>query len=111
MHLPQPFPLLDLDRLEHLSRDLDRAASELLSVRSALRSRAAAGLQWHSGGARAFQAVLHDLLGQVSRSGSRLTELAAAIRAHRHRAAGRAATVARLAHSALDTVERAARRT
>jgi hypothetical protein len=109
MHLPQPLPLLDLDRLEHLSRDLDRAAAELLSVRSALRSRAA-GLQWHSGGARAFQAVLHDLLGQLSRSGSRLTELAAAVRAHRHRAAGRAATVARLAHSALDTVERAARR-
>jgi hypothetical protein len=109
MHLPHPLSLLDLDRLDQLSHDLDRAAAELLSLRSGLRSRAAA-LQWHSGGARAFQSVLHDLLGQVSRSGSRLTELAAAVRAHRHRAAGRAASVARLAHSALDTVERAARR-
>ncbi|HEX8096239.1 hypothetical protein [Jatrophihabitans sp.] len=108
MH-PYPLPLLDLDRLEQLSRDLDRAAEELLSVRSALRSRAA-GLQWHSEGARAFQAVLHDLLGQLGRSGSRFTGLAAALRAHRHRAAGRAATAARLAHSALDAVERMARR-
>ena len=109
MHLPGPFPPPDLDRLEHLSRDLDRAAAELLGVRSALRSRAA-GLQWHSGAARAFQAVLQELLGQLGRSGSRLTELAAGVRAHRHRATDRAAMVGRLAHSALDTVERAIRR-
>ena len=109
MHLPDPFSLPDLDRLDHLSSDLDGAAAELMSVRSALRSRAA-GLHWHSDGARAFQAVLHELLGQLGRTGSRLTELAAAIRTHRQRAAGRAAAVARLAHSALDTVERAVRR-
>jgi hypothetical protein len=108
MHLPGPFPLPDLDRLEHLSRDLDRAAAELMSVRSALRSRAV-GLHWHSAGARAFQAVLQELLGQLGRSGSRLAELAATVRAHRQRAAGRAATASRLAHSALDTVDRAVR--
>ena len=108
MHLPQPLPLLDLDRLEHLSRELDRAAAELLGLRSALRSRAA-GLQWHSGAARACQAVLHDLLGQLGRSGARLADLAAMVRAHRLRAAGRAGVVARLAHSALDTLDRAVR--
>jgi hypothetical protein len=106
MHLPGPFPLPDLDRLDQLGRDLDGAAAELISVRSALRSRAA-GLHWHSDAGRAFQAVLHELLGQLGRSGSRLAELAAAIRAHRQRAASRAATVA---HSALGTVERAVRR-
>jgi hypothetical protein len=109
MHSFGPFPLPDLDRLEHLSRALDDAAAELVAVRSALRSRAGE-LHWHSGGARAFQAVLQDLLGQLGRSGSRLTELAAAVRTHRQRAAGRAATASRLAHSALDTVERVVRR-
>lgn len=109
MHLPQPLPLLDLDRLEHLSRELDRAAAELLSLRSTLRSRAA-GLQWHSSAARACHGVLHDLLGQLGRSGVRLGDLAAMVRTHQRRAAGRAAVLARLAHSALDTVDRAVRR-
>ena len=109
MHLPQPLPLLDLDRLEHLSRELDRAAAELLSLRSALRARAA-GLQWHSGAARACQGVLHDLFGQLGQSGARLADLAAMVRTHQRRAAGRAAALARLAHSALDTVDRAVRR-
>lgn len=101
--------MVELDRLAHLGHEVDAAAAELAGLRSALRSRAAA-LGWHSGAAQAFQAVLLELLGQLGRSGSRLTELAAAIRQHRQRAAGRAAMVARLAHSALDTAERAVRR-
>ncbi|HEX8305925.1 MAG TPA: hypothetical protein VF612_13695 [Jatrophihabitans sp.] len=108
MHLPAPIPLPDLDRLDQLSRELESAAAELIGARSALRSRAE-GLHWHSDGARAFQAVLHELLGQLGRSGSRLAELAAAVRAHRQRAAGHAAAVARLAHSALGSVDRAVR--
>jgi len=109
MHLPQPLPLLDLERLEHLSRELDRAAAELLGLRSALRFRAA-GLRWHSGAARACQAVLLDLLGQLGRSGARLADLAAMTRAHGRRAAGRVGAVARLAHSTLDTLDRVVRR-
>jgi hypothetical protein len=108
MHLGTPLQLLDLDRLDHLSRELAGAAAELTRSRTALRTRAT-GLQWHSAGATAFQAVLHDVLGQLGHCGSRLIELSAAVRAHRQRAAGRAATVARLAHSALGTVERVVR--
>ncbi|MEO6501819.1 MAG: hypothetical protein ABIQ09_07885 [Jatrophihabitantaceae bacterium] len=111
MHLAepfQPFQLLDPDRLERLSRELAGAAEELAGLRSALQSRAA-GLRWHSGAARAFQAVLHELLGQLGQSGSRLSELSAAVQAHRRRAADRAASVARLAHASLDIVGRAVR--
>ncbi|MEO7260321.1 MAG: hypothetical protein ABI047_03540 [Jatrophihabitantaceae bacterium] len=106
MHLGKPFQLLDSDRLTDLSRQLASAGGELTGLRSALQSRAA-GLQWHSGAARAFQSVLHELLGQVGQSGSRLTELSAAVGAHRQRAAGRAASLARLAHSSLEVLERA----
>ncbi|MDQ1722898.1 MAG: hypothetical protein QOI26_2632 [Pseudonocardiales bacterium] len=108
MHLGEPFQLLDPARLDYLSRELAGAAGELTGVRSTLRSRAT-GLHWQSGAARAFQAVLHDLLGQLGQSGSRLSELSAAVRAHRQRAAERASSVGRLAHSALDVVERAVR--
>lgn len=108
MHLGEPVQLLDLDRLEHLSRALAGAADELAGLRSALQSRAA-GLQWHSGAARAFQAVLHELLGQLGQSGSRLTELSAEVRAHHRRAAERAASAAHLAHACLDLIGRAVR--
>ncbi|HEX8078828.1 MAG TPA: hypothetical protein VF557_01320 [Jatrophihabitans sp.] len=108
MHPGRAVQLLDLGRLEHLSRELAGAADELAGVRSTLRARAA-GLGWHSGAARAFQAVLHELLGQLGQSGSRLTELSAAVRAHQQRAAGRAASVAQLAHASLDLVERVVR--
>lgn len=108
MRLPEPFQLLDLDHLDHLSRELAGAAGELSGLRSALRSRAAA-LQWHSGAAQAFQAVLHELLGQLAQSGSRLAELSAAVTAHRGRAAHRAASLGRLGHRSLELLERAVR--
>ena len=108
MHPGKAVQLLDLGRLEQLSHELAGAADELAGVRSALRA-GATGLRWHSGAARAFQAVLHELLGQLGQSGSRLTELSAAVHAHQQRAAGRAASVAQLAHASLDLVERAVR--
>ncbi|HEV2885646.1 MAG TPA: hypothetical protein VGX49_01935 [Jatrophihabitans sp.] len=108
MYLPAPFQLLELHRLEHLSRELAGVAGELGGLCPALRSRAA-DLPWHSAGARAFQAVLHELLGQLGQSGMRLAELSAAVRAHRQRATDRAAAMGRVAHTALDAVERAVR--
>ncbi len=108
MHLPTPLPLLDPDRLDRLSRELAHAAGELAGLRSALWSRAG-NLHWHSPGARAFTAVLHELLGQLGHSATRLTELADAVRAHRHRAGSRAATLARVAQHGLEAVERAVR--
>ncbi|HEY0168294.1 MAG TPA: hypothetical protein VGB75_14730 [Jatrophihabitans sp.] len=108
MHLGEPFQLLDLDRLDQLSRELAGRADELAGLRDALRS-SAAGLRWHSGAARAFQGVLHELLGQLGQCGSRLAELAAAVRAHRRQAGGRAASGARLAHSGLELLERTVR--
>jgi hypothetical protein len=108
MHLPQSLPPLDLQRLEHLCRVLDSAAAELSATRTALRARAA-DLHWHSGAARAFQAVLHDLLGQLGRSGSGIAELSGVVRTHRARAAVRAAAAGRLARSVLEVTERAVR--
>lgn len=108
MHLGQPVQLLDLDRLEHLSRALAGAADELAGLRSALQSKAT-GLQWHSGAAQAFQAVLQELLEQLGQTGSRLTELSGAVGVHQQRAAGRAASGAQLAHACLDLLERAVR--
>lgn len=108
MHPAKAVHLLDLGRLEQLSRELAGAADELAVVRSALQARAA-GLRWHSGAARAFQAVLHELLGQLGQSGSRLSELCGAVRAHQQRAAGRAASVAQLGSASLDLIERAVR--
>jgi hypothetical protein len=108
MHLGEPFQLLDPERLDQLSRELAGAADELTGLCSALQSRAA-GLQWHSGAAGVFQAVLHELLGQLGQTGSRLTELSVAVQVHRRRAAGRAATAARLASAGLDVVARVAR--
>ncbi len=72
MHLPTPLPLLDPDRLDRLSRELADAAGELAGLRSALRARAG-DLHWHSPAARAFAAVLHELLGQLGQSGTRLS--------------------------------------
>jgi hypothetical protein len=108
MHLPTPLPLVDPDRLDRLSRELADAAGELAELRSALRSRAAS-MRWHSPGARAFAAVLHELLGQLGQTGTRLAELADAVRAHRHRAGQRAATLGRVTQRGLEAVERAVR--
>ena len=108
MHLPSPLPLLDPDRLDRLSRELADAAGELAGLRSVLRLRAGS-LHWHSPAARAFGGVLHELLGQLGQSVTRLTELADAVRAHRLRAGSRAATLARVAQRGLDAVERAVR--
>lgn len=108
MHPGVAVQLLDLGRLEDLSRQLAAAAAELAGARSTLQA-GAAGLQWHSLGARAFQAVLHELLGQLGQSGSRLTELSAAVRVHQQRAADRATSAADLAHASLDLIGRAVR--
>ncbi len=110
MHIGNPVHLFDPGRLDQLSRELSDAAAELNSLRSALRGRAAE-LQWHGSGARAFQSVLHELLAQLSASGSRLAELAAAVRLHRQRAASRVAAVAAAARSGhpLQVVERMVR--
>lgn len=108
MHLPTSLPLLDPDRLDRLSHELADAAGELAGLRSALRSRAR-DLHWHSPGARAFTAVLHELLDQLGQSATRLAELADAVRAHRQRAADRAATLARAAQRGLEVLERAVR--
>lgn len=108
MHPGVAVQLLDLGRLDDLSRQLAGAADELAGLRSTLQD-GAASLQWHSGGARAFQAVLHELLGQLGQSGSRLTELSAEVRAHQQRATGRAASAAHLAHASLDLIGRAVR--
>ena len=98
------------DRLAHgIATELvGQPQTDLIALRSALRSRAGA-LHWHSPGSRSFQAVLHELLSQLGASGSRLTELAAAVRAHRHRAAGRAAELAAAVRSPLVAVEHLAR--
>jgi hypothetical protein len=108
MQLPVPFSLLDASRLDALSRELAEAAAELAGRRSELRSRAAE-LAWHSPAARAFAALLHELLGQLGQSSSRLAELSATVRAHRQRAGDRAAALARLAHTGLAAVERVVR--
>jgi predicted DNA-binding ribbon-helix-helix protein len=111
MHLGDPLHLLDSDRLDRLSRDLATAAAELGGLRSALRCRAA-GLHWHSAGSRAFQAGLQELLAQLGHSGSRLGELAGALRVHQNRAAGRAASLgaaAAAARSPRAALERLAR--
>lgn len=111
MHLGDPLSLLDSDRLDRLSRELAAAAAELAGLRSALRSRATA-LPWHSAGSRAFAVGLQELLAQVGHSGSRLGELSGALRAHHHRAAGRAASLgmaSALARSPLAALERWAR--
>lgn len=108
MHLPTPLSLLEPDRLDRLSRELADAAGELAGLRSALRSRAGE-LAWQSPGARAFAAVLHELLGQLGQSAGRLLELADAVRAHRHRAGSRATALARVAHRGVEAVERAVR--
>jgi len=90
-------------QLDALSRALAEAADDLAGRRSALRLRAAA-LRWHSPAARAFAAALHDLLGQLGQSSSRLAELSTAVRSHRQRAADRAGAVTRLAHAGGDRI-------
>lgn len=109
MQLPAPFALLDSGRLDILSRELAEAGAELAARCAALRSRAAE-LQWHSPAARAFAAVLHELLGQLGQSSSRLAELSAAVRGHRQRAGDRAASLARMAHSGGDRIVAAVER-
>ncbi len=108
MPLPAPFALVDPGRLDALSRELAEAATELDRRRSELRARATE-LSWRSPAARAFAAVLGELLGQLGQSGSRLAELSATVRTHRHRAGDRAAALARIAHAGLAAVERVVR--
>lgn len=108
MHLGNPLHLLDGERLEQLSRDAAAAAAELNGLRAALLARAA-GLHWHSTGSHAFQAALQDLLLQLWHCGSRLTELAGALREHRQRAASRAASLGSAAALAASPVAAAQR--
>lgn len=94
--------------LDALSRALAEAADELAGRRSALGSRAA-GLRWHSPAARAFGAVLQELLGQLGHSSSRLAELSAAVRSHRQRAGSVSRLAAAGSERILATVERMVR--